>query len=156
EADCAKHGITRLLVREFITPIEREDIISLAQTLDTVVDSMEDILLRIYMYNVTELRDDIAEFSKVIVSCAQALNVVLTEFKHYKNAEHINSCIVAVNNYESEGDKLLVDGVRGLSVSGCSDRELFIWTDVYEHMESCLDACEDVADIIEEVVMKNT
>ncbi|MFA7637166.1 MAG: DUF47 family protein [Monoglobales bacterium] len=156
KADCAKHEMTKYLAHEFITPIEREDIISLAQALDTVVDNMEDVLLRIYMFNVESIKTEVLEYSDVIIKCAKELNGVLVEFKNFKNSEIIKSRIVAVNNFESDGDKLLVDGVRNLSINPGSDKDLFIWTDIFEHLELCLDACEDVTDIIEEVIMKNT
>lgn len=155
-ADGIKHQMTRHLAHEFITPIEREDIVSLAQCLDTVVDYIEDVLLRIYMYDVREIRGEVLEFSNVLIDCSKELDEVVKEFKNFKNSTTIMGSIVAVNDYESEGDKILVEGVRTLSVSGASDRELYIWTDIYERMEVCLDACENVADIIEGVIMKNT
>lgn len=155
-ADCAKHEMTKLLAHEFITPIEREDIVSLAQSLDSVVDSIEDVILRIYMFDVNEIKKEAIEFSEEIIKCSKELNIVLTEFKNFKHSEKIRESIIAVNNYESEGDKILIRGIRNLSVNPQSDKELFIWTDIYEHFEVCLDACEDVTDIIESVIMKNT
>lgn len=155
-ADSAKHSMIELLAHEFITPIEREDIVALAQQLDTVVDNMEDVLLRIYMFNIKEIKVDAVEFSEVIIKCAKELNTVLTEFKNFKHSQTIGEKIVAVNNCESEGDKILVDGIRKLSLDESNEKDLFIWTDIYEHMEECLDACEDVTDIIESVIMKNT
>lgn len=155
-ADSARHGMIELLAHEFITPIEREDIVALAQQLDTVVDNMEDVLLRIYMFNVKEIKADAVEFSEIIIKCAKELDSVLEEFKNFKRSQIIKDKIVAVNNCESEGDKILVDGIRKLSLDESSEKELFIWTDIYEHMEECLDACEDVMDIIESVIMKNT
>ncbi len=155
-ADCTRHEMTAMLAHEFITPIEREDIVSLAQQMDTVVDYLEDVLLRIYMFNIQDIRKDAILFADSIIKCAKELDGVLAEFKNFKHSQTIKEKIVAVNNCESEGDKLLVDGIRELSVSNASDRELFVWTDIYEHLELCLDACEDVVDIIESVIMKNT
>lgn len=155
-ADSRKHEMIKLLAHEFITPIEREDIVSLAQELDSVVDYLEDVLLRIYMYNVTKIKKDAIDFSEVIIKSTKELNAVLAEFKNFKHSDSIKKGIIEVNNFESKGDQILIQGVRNLSVSGASDRELYIWTDIYEHLEVCLDACEDVVDIIEEVIMKNT
>ncbi len=155
-ADCARHEMTAMLAHEFITPIEREDIVSLAQQMDTVVDYIEDVLLRIYMFNIKEIRSEAILFADSIIKCAKELDAVLAEFKNFKHSQTIREKIVAVNNCESEGDKILVDGIRKLSVSDATDRELFAWTDIYEHLELCLDACEDVVDIIESVIMKNT
>jgi uncharacterized protein Yka (UPF0111/DUF47 family) len=156
KADCSKHEMMKFLVHEFITPIEREDIVSLAQCLDSVVDTIEDVLLRIYMFNVSDIRRDALSFSDIVVKCTEELNYVLSEFKNFKNSDKIKEAIVSVNDYESNGDSLLVNGIRELSDTGVSDREFFIWTDVLEHLEECLDSCEDAADIIEEVIMKNS
>lgn len=156
KADDARHEMMRYLTHEFITPIEPEDIVTLAQTLDTVVDSMEDVLLRIYMFNANAVREDAVAFADLITKCCKELDIVCAEFKNFKKSESIKEHIVAVNNSESEGDALLVKAMRNLSVSDATDRELFVWTDIYEHLELVLDACEDVTDIIETVVMKNS
>ena len=156
KADCAKHEMTKFLAHEFITPIEREDIISLAQSLDTVVDNMEDVLLRIYMFNLTSLRSDAVAFAELIIKCAKELNIVLAEFKNFKHSDKIRDAIITVNNFESEGDALLVNGVRNVFVDNIDDKSSFMWTDIFEHFEVCLDACEDVTDIIESVIMKNS
>lgn len=155
-ADCAKHEMTKCLAHEFITPIEREDIISLAQGLDTVVDAMEDVLLRIYMFNVIDIKTNAIAFSEITIKCSKELNTVLGEFKNFKVSERMKNGIVAINNYESDGDKILVDSIRDLSLHALSDREFYVWTDIYEHLELCLDAYEDVTDIIEGVIMKNS
>lgn len=155
-ADCTKHEMTKLLAHEFITPIEREDIVSLSQKLDSVIDCIEDVLLRIYMFDIKEIKQDAIEFSDVIIKCSKELNIVLAEFKSFKNSDNIREKIVAVNNYETDGDKILVNGVHNLAVSNVTDKEFYIWTDIYEYLEVCLDACEDVTDIIEGVIMKNT
>ena len=155
-ADCAKHEMTQLLAHEFIPPLEREDIVALAQELDNVVDKLEDVLLRIYMFGVKAIREEAVAFSGVIVKCSGELDKVMAEFKNFKNSATIRDGIVAVNHFESDGDALLVENIRMLSASAVPDREFYIWTDIYEHLEECLDACEDVADIIESVIMKNT
>ncbi len=156
QADCIKHDMMQVLAHEFITPIEREDIVALAQQSDDVIDKIEDVLLRIYMFNIKEIKPYIIEFAKSIIGCAKKLNIVFGEFKNFKNSDTIRAGIVEVNKYESDGDKVLCDAIRHLSTSDTSDREFFVWTAILENLEDCLDACEDVADIIEEVIMKNT
>ena len=156
KADDIRHEMMRYLTHEFITPIEPEDIVTLAQSLDTVVDSMEDVLLRMYMFDAKTVRNEAVKFADLITQCSKELDIVCLEFKNFKKSESIKEHIVAVNNSESEGDALLVSAMRRLSVSDTTDRELFVWTDIFEHLELVLDACEDVTDIIETVVMKNS
>lgn len=156
KADSCRHDMMQVLMHEFIPPIESEDIAALAQCLDTVVDTIEDVLLEIYMLNVTEIRPAALEFAGLIMKCTKGLDDVISEFKNYKNSKSIRDAIVSVNNFESEGDALLVECVRELSTSDETDRSFFVWNDVYNHFEECLDSYEEAANVIEEVIMKNS
>ena len=71
EADVAKHEMLEKLLKEFITVIDREDILELASVIDDVTDSLEDVLLRMYMYNVTSLREDALQFASIIIQCCK-------------------------------------------------------------------------------------
>ena len=73
QADLTKHQAMEKLIREFITPLEREDILSLTSAIDDVTDSIEDVLLRLYMFNIRTLRPDALEFSKIITDSLHAV-----------------------------------------------------------------------------------
>lgn len=156
-ADNVKHEMTHLLAHEFITPIEREDIINLSQELDNIIDDLDDIMRRIYMFHVKVIPTNAIKFSELIVKCSIELRTVLEEFKNFKKSKLISEKIVAVNSLESEGDNLHCDCFCKLfDESNTNTREQLIWSTIYEDMEACLDDCEDVVDIIEEVIMKNS
>ena len=156
DADSIKHDMLRNLGHEFMTPIEREDIVALAQQLDNVTDAIEDVVQRLYMYDVTVMRSDVDEFTALIDSCAKALLVTVKEFKNFKKSKDIVANIVKVNSIESEGDALYVRCTRTLFSEDVGTKELITWMTLYDCLEKCLDACEDASDIIESVVMKNT
>ena len=155
-ADLERHELMNRLVKEFLPPIEREDIISIADKIDNVTDSIEDILLNIDIFNVENLRPEIFKFIKVITDCCKSMNSALVEFEHFKRSKELHSLIIEVNRLEEEGDALYINGVRSLYKSTKDPVELMVWTEVYGRLEKCCDACEDVANDIENVVMKNS
>ena len=156
EADAAKHEMTRRLTREFLPPIEREDIIALAQEMDNVVDAIDEIMQRAYMFNIRTLRPEVLPFAELIVKCCNALNATLDELSGFKkNAANINRHIVEVNTLESAGDALHNENIHRLFSESNDARELLVWNIMFECLETCLDACEHAADVVETVIMKN-
>ncbi len=156
-ADLAKHDMNRALARAFITPIEREDILLLSQELDDVTDAIEDVLLRLYMFNVLSIREEALAFSDVIKSCCAAMKITMTEFRNFRKSGSISESIVEINRLEEEGDALYTRAVRRLYMT-CREEavELMTWREIYDRMEKCCDACEHVANAVEGVIMKNS
>lgn len=154
--DLYKHEMMNRLAREFITPIEREDIMSLAQELDDVTDTIEDVLIRLYMFNICEIRSEALEFCKVIIQCCDALKKAIVEFRHFKKSPTIHQLLVEVNHLEEEGDRIYTKAVRRLYVESADPVEILRWRETFDRFEKCCDACEDVADVIESVIMKNS
>lgn len=156
-ADDEKHEMMTRLIHEFLPPIDREDIVELAHNLDDVVDSIDDVLLRVDMYCLTEIRPEVLEFTRLIVHCCEELQNVMVEFKSFKNSAKIRDAMVTVNSIESEGDKLHADCIRALYQNETIDaKALMAWSSIYEDLEMCLDACEKATDVIESVIMKNS
>ncbi|HBR32024.1 MAG TPA: DUF47 domain-containing protein, partial [Clostridiales bacterium] len=94
EADATKHRLTKELVKEFITPIEREDIMALCEKIDDVTDAIDDVLMRIYMNNITVLRDDVVPFTEIIIKCCDTLNSLMIEFPNFKKSESLIKHII--------------------------------------------------------------
>lgn len=155
-ADQAKHEMTDLLVKEFITPIDREDIIALGQEIDNITDAVEDVLLRLYMFNVQMIRPDAFRFAELISACCTELIKVMSEFENYKKSSVIQSSIVEVNRLEEEGDQLYTKAIRSLYTSSYSPTEIYAWTAIFDHMEKCCDACEHTSEGVQMVIMKNS
>lgn len=155
-ADIAKHDIMNRLVKEFLPPIEREDITSLTQEIDDVTDSVEDVLIYIDMFNIQTIRPEILKFTELIVTCCKAMDEALEEFKNFKNSKKLRDKIIEINRLEEVGDALYVDFMRNLYHTSKDPIELMCWTEVLHRLEKCCDNCEDVANIIESIVMKNS
>jgi uncharacterized protein len=155
-ADLKKHDMVNKLVKEFITPIERGDIVELANQIDNVTDNIEDILIRIYMFNVTSMKQEAMEFSNLILKCCEELKGLLKEFKNFKKSENIHKLVIDLNDLEEEGDKLYTISVRNLFLNTKDPIELMIWKETFKYFERCCDACESVANVIESVIMENS
>jgi predicted phosphate transport protein (TIGR00153 family) len=155
-ADLAKHDIMNHLVKEFLPPIEREDIITLSQEIDDVTDSVEDVLLFINMFNIKSIRAEVLKFTKLISTCCKSVYELMIEFQNFKHSKSLHNKIVEINRLEEEGDGLYMEMMRNLYSSTKDPVELMTWTEILHRLEKCCDNCEDVADIIEQIVMKNS
>jgi hypothetical protein len=155
-ADIQGHEVTRRLAKEFITPIEREDIVVLVHGIDDITDTIEDVLLHMYMYNVREIRNDALRFSKLILQSCEELKVAFEEFKNFRKSKHIHDKIVHINKLEEDGDNLYTEAVRKLHMTSSNAIDIMTWTIAFNRLEKCCDACEETANIIESVIMKNS
>jgi predicted phosphate transport protein (TIGR00153 family) len=114
--DKGRHAMVKKLAREFITPIEREDIIALGDAIDNVTDTIEDVLLRFYMFNITEMHEDAIKMAALIVQCCEALKEAVAEFANFRKSQSLHQLIVEINRLEEEGDALFVKAMRNLFI----------------------------------------
>lgn len=156
QADIEKHLMMQKLAKEFITPIEREDIMSMAHQIDNVTDAIEDVVMQMYMFNIRTVRKEALEMTKIIVHCCEALKSALQEFYNFRKSESIHRMIVEVNRLEEEGDRTYTEAVHNLYRDNSNVMEVMGWTKIFECLEKCCDVCENVSDVIESVIMKNS
>jgi predicted phosphate transport protein (TIGR00153 family) len=154
--DIARHVMTKKLAKEFITPIEREDIMDMSEAIDTVTDKIEDVLIRLYIFNIHEIGDDAKRMAEVIVKCCEALRAALEEFHNFRKSKDLLDKIILVNQLEEEADAIYKEGVRKVYLEHKDPILVHAWYETLQFLEDCCDACEDVADVIESVMMKNS
>ena len=155
-ADEKKHDIMDHLAKEFIPPIEREDIVSLSQNIDNVTDKVEDILLRVYMNNVSQIGEDALAMMDVVVQCCEAVRELLQEFADFRRSRNLKKVIIRINDLEEAEDRLFMTSMRKLYTGSKDPIHIIAWREIYIYLERCADACEHVADVVESIVMKNT
>ena len=156
EADQKKHAVLNALIKAFITPIEREDIMLLSQNIDELTDKVEDVLIRIYYNNVQSIRPDSLELVRVVVRSCEAVREMMQEFADFRRSKTLHDQIVRINTMEEEADALFISSMRTLHTE-CSDPLVILaWREIYAYLEKCADACEHAADVVESVVMKNS
>ena len=156
ESDHERHTIMNRLAKEFLPPIEREDIMSLADNIDDVIDSIEDVLISMEMFNVQAIRPEVFKFTDIIMECCKSMNVALVEFENFKRSKTLHDSIIEVNRLEEVADRLYIKSMHELYKTSKDPVELIVWTEMYRLLEKCCDECEDVANDIENIVMKNT
>lgn len=156
QADIEKHLMMQKLAKEFITPIEREDIMEMAHQIDNVTDAIEDVVMRLYMFDILEVRPEALELSKVICKLCDALKTALMEFSNFRKSKNLHSLIIEINRLEEDGDRIYMEAMRNLYVSSKDTIEIIRWTKTFDCLEKCCDVCENVADVIESVIMKNS
>jgi predicted phosphate transport protein (TIGR00153 family) len=155
-ADEQNHQIFTHLAKEFITPIDREDIIEMAHRLDDIVDYIEDVLQQIYMYDVQELFGKAFEMALLMESSTTALYGAIGEFRNFKKTAQLAKKVIEVNNFEEEADDLYTESIRYLYKNHADDSlYIMIWSNVFTRMERCIDACENVADMMATILLKN-
>ncbi len=155
-ADRLRHDILTKLSAEFITPIDQEDILRLVQIIDDVTDALDEVVLEFYMYNIQKMPEFAPEFSKIVNRCVKALHAAVKELKNFKKPENLSKLLVEVNMIEGEADDLYVHAIHQIYGEETSYKELSSSKEVYESLENCCDLCEHAADIIEQVIIKNT
>lgn len=155
-ADEHKHELLDALVTAFVTPIEREDIAALSDYLDTVVDRIEGVLLRLYFDNIRTIRPDALSLVEKIERACDEMGILLAELAQFKRSKTLREHVIAINSIEEEADLLYIEAMRTLH-TGCDDpMEVFTWHEIYTFLEYCVDSVEHVADTVSSIVMKNS
>lgn len=156
-ADEENHQIYTHLASEFMTPIEREDIISLAQHLDDIVDYIEDVVQRLYMFNVDYIPRDAIEMAVLIEKSTDVLAAAMKDFRNFKKSKTLEQLLINVNDYEEDADKIYIEATRYLYLNHADDPVFIMaWSAILTRLERCLDSCENTADIMATIIMKNS
>ena len=151
------HDITHSLHRTFVTPIDREDILTLAARLDDVVDAMDEAAHYTLEYKIEKPTDYARQLSAIIVKCADELEsaVSLLSTKGSKLRDILPNA-VEINRLENEADQVASRG-RGELFSGSYDvAHILKWRDIYDDLEQATDRAEDAADVLEGIVIKHS
>ena len=154
DGDQITHEIITRLNRTFITPIDREDIHGLTTALDDVLDLIEAATERFILYKVTAMTSQAHQIAKVVQQQVQQIHEVMPKLRHLRH-EHIMPHCIEINRLENVGDRLLRDAFASLFDGSPDPIYVIKWRELYDFLESATDKCEDVANVIEGVVLKN-
>ena len=154
--DEVSHKIFSALAVDFITPIEREDIIAMTQNLDDVIDYMESTVQRFYMLNVSSMHPHAGEFARLLLKSCYALKDAMHDFRDFKKSKNLQKLIIGVGDVEEEADKLFFHVMHDLYANDDYDPvHIFVWDKLFQRMENTADACEHVMDTMSTVILKN-
>lgn len=147
------HSISTKLNKSFITPFDREDIYMMSTALDDIVDLINGGARSIIDFDIHEIKDYANDFADVIVRMAEQLREVVATLEKPKN---ITQRLVEIHRLENEADDIYHAAISELFNGEHDPLTVLKWKEVYEKLEAAVDRCENVANIIESVVIKHT
>ena len=155
EGDTLSHEIVDMLNRTFITPIDREDIYTLANTLDDILDMINSMSNRIKLYKLSANEDYMVQFAVTIAQSTQALANAVKHMHDTKRARRVLDHCIEVNRLENMGDQIREKAISNLFETEKDPIMVIKWKEIYEVAEGTLDTCEHVAKVIESILVKH-
>jgi predicted phosphate transport protein (TIGR00153 family) len=153
EGDRITHDIIRRLNEMFVTPIDREDIYSLASALDDIADYTEEVADYLGLYRIEAPFEQSQRLAHVLLQCTRQLSEAMPRLRDFDDISHYT---VEVNRLENDGDRITREAMAALFEGGIDPMVVIRWKDIYERLENAIDACETVANILEGIVIKNS
>ena len=156
DADKIVHEMRNYLIKDFLPPIDREDITLICHKLDDIEDGIDEVLINVKILNITEIKKEVIEQINILISCCKAVNEMFLDFNNFKKYDLINQKVIEVNQLEEQGDKIFERLIASLYRNEKDPIELIKWTNIYNCLEATIDGCEELCDCVEDVVMKNS
>lgn len=153
QSDHITHDIIDKLNRTFITPFDREDIHALASALDDVLDNIEGVASRLALFEIPSVTPEVVQLTSIIEQACIAMQQAVA---HMRDFTKINEYLIQINHLENEADIISRNATAALFRNAADFRELIKWKEIYGRLEATTDDCEDVANILEGIVVKNT
>ncbi len=155
EADITTHEVYDKLNRTFITPFDREDIHELASELDDIVDIVQSVATRMQLYHVDKTTDQLKLMAGILLDAAVNVRKAVAEMKNPEKSRRVQDYCIEINRLENAGDRALEQALSKLFDGKPDPLEVIKWKEIYEGIEYAIDKCEDVANIIDSILVKN-
>jgi predicted phosphate transport protein (TIGR00153 family) len=152
EGDRLTYDIVDLLNRTFVTPFDREDMYRLASALDDICDHIDEAAGNILTYGIEEVRPKAKEQGNVVLRATEKIEEAVALLEGFKDPR---GQLAALRDLEDEGDRLNREAVSELFHSNGDAISVIRWKDIHEHLEEAVDACENAADVLEAIFVKN-
>ena len=155
KGDALTHSIIDKLNRSFITPFEREDIYALASGLDDILDFIDAAATHITTYKAGKPTQAAKELAFIILQSCHTLDKAISTLSSKTEHKHLTAFCVDINSLENEADRVYREAVGNLFEHEKDPIQLIKWKEIYEILEIITDKCEDVANTLESIVVKN-
>ena len=155
QADQITHQTVQLLHRTFVTPLDRDEIHQLITGMDDILDLMEDVATCLFLYDVKAVTPDAQKLGEICVTCTVKVKDAVTKLESMKNADAILRICGEIDRLESEADFVYRSALAKLFREESDVKQIIKLKEVYQLLESITDKCEDVANIIEGIVLEN-
>lgn len=147
------HNISTRLNRSFITPFDREDIYLMSSALDDIVDLIDDAARAFIIFDVREIKPAAIDFASVLERMAEQLREIVAMLQKPKN---LTQRLVEIHRLENDGDDIYHNAIAELFHEERDPLTVLKWKEIYEKLEAAVDRCENVANIIESVIIKHS
>ncbi len=154
-ADRITHETVQLLHRTFITPLDRDEIHQLITGMDDILDLMEDVATCLFLYDVKAVTPDAQKLAEICVACTLKVQDAVAQLESMKNADAILRICGEIDRLESEADFVFRSALAKLFREERDVKQIIKLKEVYQLLESITDKCEDVANVIEGIVLEN-
>lgn len=154
EGDVITHRAVETLHRTFVTPIDRGDIHRLISRLDDVLDLIDATAERVWLYGINSINREACDLADTLVNAVSEVSRAMVGLRDLKNREGLLQVCMEINRYENQGDTLLRSAVARLFQDSKDPLLVIKWKDIFEFLEDAIDRCEDVANIVEGVVLE--
>jgi predicted phosphate transport protein (TIGR00153 family) len=155
ETDTITHRCVEALHKTFITPIDRDSIHRLITRMDDVMDYVEAAAERIELYEITSMTSDVRDMADVLLRSAQQVELAIRGLRQLQNTQQTLKLCIDINRLENEADAILRRSVARLFKEEKDPIMVIKWKEIYENLENASDRCEDVANIIEGVILEH-
>jgi predicted phosphate transport protein (TIGR00153 family) len=155
EGDAVCQRTMELLHSTFVTPIERGDIYDIASRLDDVLDHIEATAQRVWLYEIAAVPPEALEMATRLLEATQALKAAVDALATRPDVRHVRELCRAVKEVEKQNDRVLRKATARLFKEEQDPKTLIKWNEIYQDIEDAVDTCEDVANVIEGVVLEN-
>ena len=155
KADDLKHEVTAKLLTEFMTPIDREDIFALLKLIDDVTDAIEEISLKLYLYNYSELPHNTVKFTELTLECMKKMEECLKHFPDYLNKELFEPYVMEVVHLEEASDAEYIEDMHLLYLTETDGFKRHKAEAMYTMLEDVSDRCREVCRFVQNIAFKN-
>jgi predicted phosphate transport protein (TIGR00153 family) len=152
EGDRITHELVDLVNRTFVTPFDRDDMYRLAAALDDICDHVDEAVENIVSYGVRDVREGARAQAGVIQRSAAKLSEAIGRLEGFRDSRRQ---LIELRELEDEGDRIVRASISELFASGGDPIALIRWKDIHEQLEEAVDACENAADVLEAILVKN-
>ena len=152
EGDRITHDLIRKANNTFVTPIEREDILTLASGLDDIVDFTEEAADYLGLYKIEAPMEQAQQMARILVQATRQIAEAMPRLRNFEDLSHFT---VEVNRLENDGDRTSRHAIASLFDNGIDPMVVIRWKDIFERIEQAIDACETAANILEGILVKH-
>jgi len=153
--DKITHDVIERLNKTFITPMDREDIHELICRVDDIVDLVDTAAHRIVLYKIEKPTEASVELARCLKHATGVIVEVMPLLRDMKNSRAISEKCIAIQTQENDADRVMHHAIAALFEARPDPIEIIKWKDIYEEIESATDRCEDVANVLDSIVLKN-